>query len=254
MTDVARLWDAVARAMRLDEVDPVEAWRRHVEKLAHEGSIAQRPRLRPHPLPRTRHRRHHRARRRSPLGAAAPSLNEDGRGVRAQHAHRGGLHLAGLAAGRRHGPHHRALLPRARWAPSSRASSSSCGTGRSPGLEAARGEAEVQQQFDLIPRSRHLGEVAIVDSDSRVATTGLVYKDMLYDENVGSHIAWGFGFPSPSRAPWSSRARSGSRAASTRPNTHVDVVVGSPEVQIDGIQRDETVVPVTRGDEFVLRS
>jgi aminopeptidase len=35
-------------------------------------------------------------------------------------------------------------------------------------------------------------------------------------------------------------------------NTHVDIVVGSPEVQIDGIHSDGSVAPVTRGDEFVL--
>ena len=35
-------------------------------------------------------------------------------------------------------------------------------------------------------------------------------------------------------------------------NTHVDIVIGSPEVQIDGIHADGSVVPVTRGDEFVL--
>ena len=62
------------------------------------------------------------------------------------------------------------------------------------GARAERGEEAVRQQFELIPRSRHLGEVAIVDSDSAVAHTGLVYKDILYDENVGSHIAWGMGF------------------------------------------------------------
>ena len=67
------------------------------------------------------------------------------------------------------------------------------------GVQAGRGEAEVRQQFDAIPRSRHLGEVAIVDRDSRVAATGLVYRDMLFDENVGSHIAWGFGFPTAFR-------------------------------------------------------
>jgi aminopeptidase len=117
---------------------------------------------------------------------------------------------------------------------------------------AARGEAEVHQQFDLIPRSRHLGEVAIVDSDSAVARTGLVYKDMLYDENVGSHIAWGSGF-----AETIERGREQSTdqlidSGVNQANTHVDIVIGSPEVQIDGIHADGSVVPVTRGDEFVL--
>jgi aminopeptidase len=35
-------------------------------------------------------------------------------------------------------------------------------------------------------------------------------------------------------------------------NTHVDIVIGSPEVQIDGVHADGSVVAITRGDEFVL--
>ena len=120
------------------------------------------------------------------------------------------------------------------------------------GVNASRGEAEVQQQFELIPRSRHLGEVAIVDADSRVASTGLVYKDMLYDENVGSHIAWGMGFPIAVRGALELSPEERIDSGLNQANTHVDVVVGSPEVQIDGVHADGSVVPVTRGDEFVL--
>jgi aminopeptidase len=120
------------------------------------------------------------------------------------------------------------------------------------GVKASRGEQEVQQQFELIPRSRHLGEVAIVDSDSRVAATGLVFKDMLYDENVGSHIAWGMGYPTAFRGGLELDAEQRIAAGLNQANTHVDIVIGSPEVQIDGYHADGSVVPVTRGDEFVL--
>ena len=121
------------------------------------------------------------------------------------------------------------------------------------GARAARGEAEVQQQFDLIPRSRHLGEVAIVDHDSAVRRTGLVYKDMLFDENVGSHIAWGMGFPSSLPGALEQTPEERIESGLNQANTHVDIVIGSPEVQIDGIHADGSVVPVTRGDEFVLK-
>jgi aminopeptidase len=120
------------------------------------------------------------------------------------------------------------------------------------GVKASRGEQEVQQQFELIPRSRHLGEVAIVDSDSRVAKTGLVFKDMLYDENVGSHVAWGMGYPSAFRGGLELDAEERIAAGLNQANTHVDIVIGSPEVQIDGVHADGSVVAITRGDEFVL--
>jgi aminopeptidase len=94
--------------------------------------------------------------------------------------------------------------------------------------------------------------VAIVDKDSRVATTGLVYKDMLFDENVGSHIAWGLGYPAAFRGALELSPEQRIGSGLNQADTHVDVVVGSPEVQIDGIHADGSVVPVTRGDEFVL--
>jgi aminopeptidase len=120
------------------------------------------------------------------------------------------------------------------------------------GASATRGEAEVQQQFELIPRSRHLGEVAIVDRDSAVARTGLVYKDMLFDENVGSHVAWGMGYPSAFRGALDQSQEQRIASGLNQANTHVDIVIGSPDVQIDGIHPDGSVVPITRGDEFVL--
>ena len=58
--DVERLWEAVAVATRLDEDDPVAAWRTHIAKLASARGAAQRAPLRRRPLPRARHRPHRR--------------------------------------------------------------------------------------------------------------------------------------------------------------------------------------------------
>jgi aminopeptidase len=124
--------------------------------------------------------------------------------------------------------------------------------GEISGVRADRGEVEVQKQFELIPRSRHFGEVAIVDQDSAVARTGLVFKDMLFDENVGSHIAWGMGYPTSFRGALDQSAEDRIASGLNQAATHVDIVIGSPEVQIDGIHADGSVVPVTRGNEFVL--
>lgn len=110
----------------------------------------------------------------------------------------------------------------------------------------------MQAQFDLIPRSRHFGEVAIVDADSAVASTGLVYKDMLFDENVGSHIAWGMGYTAAMDDTVGLTAEQRIDEGLNQASTHVDIVIGSPEVQIDGIHADGSSVAVTRGNEFVL--
>jgi aminopeptidase len=119
---------------------------------------------------------------------------------------------------------------------------------------AERGEEAVQQQFDMVPRSRHLGEVAIVDGSSRVRTTGLTFKDMLFDENIGSHIAWGAGFPFAWQNGTAMTVEERIASGLNQSGTHVDIVIGSPEVQIDGIHADGTVVPIVQGDTFVLDS
>lgn len=250
VADVAALWEAVAVAMRLDQADPEQAWRDHLAKLAARAAV-----LNGHGFDRVRYR--------GPgtdvtIGLASES------------------HWVGGSSENQDGVEFVPNMPTEEvfFSPDWRRAEGTVKTtapfflstmgaivedlelelrdGTITGVSAARGEVEVQKQFELIPRSRHLGEVAIVDSDSRVAATGLVYKDMLYDENVGSHIAWGMGYPAAFRGSLELSPEQRIDSGLNQANTHVDIVVGSPEVQIDGIHTDGTVVPVTRGDEFVL--
>ena len=250
VADVALLWDAVATAMRLDEVDPVAAWTAHIAKLAARAAL-----LNGHAFDKIRYR--------GPGTDLTIGLNEGSTWLGGSSTNEDGIEFVPNM------PTEEVFVsPDWRRAEGTVRTSAafflaSMGTlvegleidladGEIRGARAARGEDEVRQQFELIPRSRHLGEVAIVDADSAVAGTGLVFKDMLYDENVGSHIAWGMGFadsvPRGNEQSPEQLIDSGVNQA----NTHVDIVIGSPEVQIDGIHADGSVVPVTRGDEFVL--
>ena len=250
VADVAALWDAVAIAMRLDQADPVAAWQAQIAKLAERAA-------------KLNARGFDRIRYRGPGTDLTIGLNAGSTWVGGAAENEDGIEFVPNM------PTEEVFIsPDWRRAEGTVTTSAdfflaSMGTlvenlrleitdGEIRSAKADRGEAEVHQQFDLIPRSRHLGEVAIVDSDSAVARTGLVYKDMLYDENVGSHIAWGSGF-----AETIERGREQSPdqlidSGVNQANTHVDIVIGSPEVQIDGIHADSSVVPVTRGDEFVL--
>jgi aminopeptidase len=250
ISDVVALWDAVAVAMRLDEADPVAAWQVQIAKLKRRAEI-----LNGHAFDRVRYQ--------GPgtditLGLAPESLWVGG--------------SLETDAGVEFVPN----MPTEEvfFAPDWRRAEGSVRTtasfflqsmgamveglrlevhdGEISGVRADRGEVEVQKQFELIPRSRHFGEVAIVDQDSAVARTGLVFKDMLFDENVGSHIAWGMGYPTSFRGALDQSAEDRIASGLNQAATHVDIVIGSPEVQIDGIHADGSVVPVTRGNEFVL--
>jgi aminopeptidase len=250
VADVAQLWDAVAIAMRLDEADPQQAWRDHIAKLRARAAI-----LNGHGFDRVRYQ--------GPgtditIGMAAESVWVGG-----SLENENGVEFVPNMPTEEvfMSPDWRRAEGTVRTAAPFFLSSMGAMVeglelelrdGTITGASATRGEAEVQQQFELIPRSRHLGEVAIVDRDSAVARTGLVYKDMLFDENVGSHVAWGMGYPSAFRGALDQSQEQRIASGLNQANTHVDIVIGSPDVQIDGIHPDGSVVPITRGDEFVL--
>lgn len=118
--------------------------------------------------------------------------------------------------------------------------------GRIVDASAERGLDAVIAQLDSDPNARRLGEVALVDGDSRVRRAGVLFHDMLYDENAGSHIAWGQGFPMV--VPDGDASAGVNHVAAV----HTDVVVGGPGVSIAGVTGDGQEVPIITDDEWVL--
>jgi aminopeptidase len=85
-----------------------------------------------------------------------------------------------------------------------------------------------------------LGEVALVDREGRIGKLGTVFYDTLIDENAASHIALGQGFPflldDPSR--------------SNESQIHIDFMIGSPDMTVTGITADGERVPVLVSGEW----
>jgi aminopeptidase len=85
----------------------------------------------------------------------------------------------------------------------------------------------VASYLDTDPGARRLGEVALVDGSSRIGRSGRVYFNTLLDENAAAHIAFGNGFATTRTAK---PARHLNRSA-----THLDVMIGSPELEVSGV-------------------
>jgi aminopeptidase len=86
-----------------------------------------------------------------------------------------------------------------------------------------------------------LGEVALVDADGRIGKLDTVFYDTLIDENAASHIALGQGFPF--------LLPEANRDQSNESQIHIDFMIGAPEMTVTGVTREGDRVPVlVRGE------
>lgn len=85
-----------------------------------------------------------------------------------------------------------------------------------------------------------LGEVALVDGSGRIDALGTVFWNTLLDENAASHIAIGGAYDFVVEDE-------DERARANQSQIHVDFMIGSPEVDVDGVTAGGEAVPVLRG-------
>jgi aminopeptidase len=114
------------------------------------------------------------------------------------------------------------------------------------GADAVRGEQAVDEF------AKRLGEVALVDGESRVGQTGLTFYDTLFDENATCHIAYGLGGFGVEGLNGLSPDEQRERGVNISV-VHTDFMIGGPEVDVDGITKDGTRVPILREDVWQLR-
>ena len=91
-----------------------------------------------------------------------------------------------------------------------------------------------------------LGEIALVDRHSRIGQANRTYYNTLLDENAACHIAFGAGFPHTRVNHETSNARRGVN----RSQAHVDVMIGSDELEVTGIGARGRRVPLIKDGEW----
>jgi aminopeptidase len=116
---------------------------------------------------------------------------------------------------------------------------------------ARTGQDVLQRMISADEGARRLGEVALVPASSPIARSGLLFFNTLFDENAACHIALGQSY---SRC-FIDRGKAGTEALAARGANrsliHVDWMIGSPLVDVDGITADGTAEPLLRRGEFV---
>ncbi|QND51007.1 aminopeptidase [Phyllobacterium sp. 628] len=116
--------------------------------------------------------------------------------------------------------------------------------------KASRGEEVFNKVLNTDDGARRLGEVALVPHSSPISASGLLFFNTLFDENAASHIALGQCYSKcfvngDKLTPEEVAARGGNKSL-----IHIDWMIGSGEIDVDGINGDGSSVPVMRKGEW----
>ena len=124
--------------------------------------------------------------------------------------------------------------------------------GRVVDMRARSGESFLRSKLDTDDGARYLGEVALVDGDSRVGRRNLVFRNGLLDENAACHIAVGSGYTEPIEGAERFTDEERIAAGINVSQIHVDLMIGSDDVDVDGIGTDGEFEPILRDGRWVL--
>jgi len=246
--DVERLWDAVATATRLDEPDPVAAWHTHTERLKARANGLEAQGF-------------DAIRFRGPGTDLTVGLLPSSRWMCATFETETGIaHIPNIPTEevfttpdwRRTEGVVRSTLPLV-----------AAGTrvtdlvlrfevGKIVDVDATAGADIIREQVAVDEQAGYLGEIALVDGSSAVKRTGLVFCDTLFDENATCHIAYGRGIPITLGMEGETDPEDLLERGVNVSAVHTDLMIGGPEVDVDGLDAAGNATPIIRGDVWQL--
>jgi aminopeptidase len=235
-----KLWQQIAHVCRLDEADPVQAWRERLDSLVRAAAKLD--------------------------GLGLDALRLEGPGTELTIGLLpGGRWLCGsfeTAQGLRHVPnipteevfttpdpqrvegHVTSTKPLVVSGNVIRGLEVTFRDGRAVEIDADEGAGTLRALSERDDGAARLGEVALVDREGRIGPLDTVFYDTLLDENAASHIALGQGFEFAVADEEAGRVN--------RSEIHVDFMIGSDDVAVTGIDRGGAEIPLLRGGSWQI--
>lgn len=113
-------------------------------------------------------------------------------------------------------------------------------------VTADKGEEVIKKLIEQDDGASRLGEVALVPDESPISQSGLTFFNTLFDENASNHLALGSAYAFSLEGGTEMTREELNEAGLNESNTHVDFMIGSDQMDIDGIKEDGSSVPVFR--------
>jgi len=124
--------------------------------------------------------------------------------------------------------------------------------GRVTAFEAAKNRDLLEKYLAQDGQANALGEVALVDGSSRIFRSGLVFHNILFDENAACHIALGSGYPDAVEGGRDLGTDDLKALGCNVSQVHTDFMIGGPEVSVDAVTADGKTVRVIEKGRFQL--
>ncbi len=124
--------------------------------------------------------------------------------------------------------------------------------GRVTRFGADTNESVLERYLDIDEGARALGEVALVGVDSPIYRSGLVFRNILFDENASCHIALGNGYADCIEGGTEMTDGELEEARCNSSLVHTDFMIGSDEVSVFGVKGDGTETRIINRGEFVV--
>ncbi|MFC5647787.1 aminopeptidase [Paenibacillus solisilvae] len=125
-------------------------------------------------------------------------------------------------------------------------------TGRIVKVEAEEGEEILKRLVETDEGSHYLGEVALVPHESPISQSNILFYNTLFDENASNHFAIGSGYAFNVEGGKTMTPEELIANGVNSSITHVDFMIGSAEMDIDGILDDGTIVPIYRQGNWAI--
>ncbi|CEG25631.1 aminopeptidase [Bacillus sp. B-jedd] len=245
---VEKLWDAIFTAVRVDSEDPVLAWKQHDETLHEKVRVLNEKHFKflhykapgtdlTIELPKTH------------LWVGAGSINEQGVEFMANMPTEEVFTVPlktgvnGVVASTKPLSYGGNIIDNF---------SITFQNGKIVDVKAEQGEEILKRLVETDEGSHYLGEVALVPYDSPISQSNVLFFNTLFDENASNHLAIGSAYAFCIEGGKKMNSEQLAEAGLNESLTHVDFMIGSAEMDIDGITEDGQSVPVFRAGNWAI--